>query len=127
MDFVNRFGAKATKAKQAQSKLRSLEKMETIEIKPLPVRARIPKACGMAAVIKADAQVPHGRVVHVMDTLKQVGIGRVAFGVSPVPQEPSKAPVPAPAGTNLPPWPGVFPPCCRARCWRAPRDRKSVV
>jgi ATP-binding cassette subfamily F protein 3 len=41
MDFVNRFGAKATKAKQAQSKLRSLEKMEKIEIKDLPLRASI--------------------------------------------------------------------------------------
>lgn len=35
MDFVTRFGAKATKAKQAQSKLKSLEKMEVIELKPL--------------------------------------------------------------------------------------------
>lgn len=41
MDFVTRFGAKATKAKQAQSKLRSLEKMEKIEIKDLPLRASI--------------------------------------------------------------------------------------
>lgn len=41
LDFVNRFGAKATKAKQAQSKLRSLEKMETIELKSAPVRATI--------------------------------------------------------------------------------------
>lgn len=36
MDFVNRFGAKATKAKQAQSRLKNLEKMEKIEFKPLP-------------------------------------------------------------------------------------------
>jgi ATP-binding cassette subfamily F protein 3 len=41
MDFVTRFGAKATKAKQAQSKLRTLEKMEKIEIKDLPLRASI--------------------------------------------------------------------------------------
>jgi ATP-binding cassette, subfamily F, member 3 len=41
MDFVTRFGAKATKAKQAQSKLRSLEKMEKIEVKDLPLRASI--------------------------------------------------------------------------------------
>lgn len=41
MEFVTRFGAKATKAKQAQSKLRSLEKMEKIEIKDLPLRASI--------------------------------------------------------------------------------------
>lgn len=41
LDFVARFGAKATKAKQAQSRLRTLEKMENIEIKPLPMSARI--------------------------------------------------------------------------------------
>ena len=45
MDFVNRFGAKATKAKQAQSKLKNLEKMETIQFKAIPVKAviQIPK------------------------------------------------------------------------------------
>jgi len=41
LDFVARFGAKATKAKQAQSRLRTLEKMENIEIKPLPLISRI--------------------------------------------------------------------------------------
>ena len=41
LDFVRRFGAKATKAKQAQSRLKSLDKMETIELKALPVTARI--------------------------------------------------------------------------------------
>jgi len=45
MDFVNRFGAKATKAKQAQSKLKNLEKMENIEMRAVPVKAviQIPK------------------------------------------------------------------------------------
>jgi ATP-binding cassette, subfamily F, member 3 len=41
LDFVARFGAKATKASQAQSRLKSLEKMETVDVKPLPVSARI--------------------------------------------------------------------------------------
>lgn len=45
MDFVTRFGAKATKAKQAQSKLKQLDKLEKIEIKSIgPVsRIQIPK------------------------------------------------------------------------------------
>ncbi len=42
LDFVARFGAKATKASQAQSRLKSLAKMESIEVKPLPVGAKIP-------------------------------------------------------------------------------------
>lgn len=40
-DFIDRFGAKATKARQAQSRMKQLDKMETIEIKDLPIRARI--------------------------------------------------------------------------------------
>ncbi|MEQ1723309.1 MAG: ABC-F family ATP-binding cassette domain-containing protein [Pseudobdellovibrio sp.] len=40
-DFVDRFRAKATKAKQAQSRMKQIEKMQTIEIKSLPVRSRI--------------------------------------------------------------------------------------
>lgn len=40
-DFVDRFRAKATKARQAQSRLKQIDKMETIDIKPLPVKSRI--------------------------------------------------------------------------------------
>lgn len=39
--FIDRFGAKASKARQAQSRVKRLEKMEKIEIKSLPVRAEI--------------------------------------------------------------------------------------
>lgn len=39
--FVDRFRAKATKARQAQSRLKQLGKMESVDIKSLPVRARI--------------------------------------------------------------------------------------
>ena len=49
------------------------------------------------AVIKADAAVPHGRVIRVMDLLKQAGVAKVAFGVTPVAAEPGG---PAPAGSK---------------------------
>ena len=40
-DFVDKFRSKATKARQAQSKLKSLDKLEKVEIKKLPARAII--------------------------------------------------------------------------------------
>ncbi|MGE3263041.1 MAG: ATP-binding cassette domain-containing protein [Bacteriovoracia bacterium] len=64
MDFVNRFGAKATKAKQAQSRLKSLAKMETIEIKPLPNATVInippPAKTGKAILSVENARFGYG-------------------------------------------------------------------
>lgn len=40
-EFVDRFRAKASKARQAQSRMKMLDKMEIIETKDLPVRAQI--------------------------------------------------------------------------------------
>ncbi len=54
----------------------------------------------LRAVIKADSAVPHGRVIHVLDILKQAQVSKIAFGVSPVPpmvQVPGPGPAPAPA------------------------------
>jgi biopolymer transport protein ExbD len=36
------------------------------------------------AVISADGAVPHRRVLHTLDLLKQAGISHVAFGATPV-------------------------------------------
>jgi biopolymer transport protein ExbD len=36
------------------------------------------------AVIKADSAVTHGRVIHVLDLLKQAQVSKIAFGVQPV-------------------------------------------
>jgi biopolymer transport protein ExbD len=46
------------------------------------------KNADLRAVIKADAAVPHGRVIHVLDLLKQAQIAKIAFGVSAVPPVP---------------------------------------
>ena len=49
----------------------------------------------LRAVIKADNAVSHGRVIHVLDLLKQAQVGKIAFGVSPVAPVQQK-PAPAP-------------------------------
>jgi biopolymer transport protein ExbD len=50
----------------------------------------------LRAVIKADSAVPHGRVIHVLDLLKQGGVSKIAFGVTPVsPVIQGGAPAPA--------------------------------
>lgn len=41
LEFAAKFGAKASKARQAQSRLRSMSKMESIELKSLPIAAKI--------------------------------------------------------------------------------------
>ena len=38
----------------------------------------------LRAVIQADGDVPHRRVIHILDELKGAGISRVAFGALPV-------------------------------------------
>ncbi len=47
-------------------------------------RAALAGSPDLRAVIQADGDVPHRRVVHVLDQLKGVGITRVAFGALPV-------------------------------------------
>ncbi len=46
----------------------------------------------LRATIRADATVPHGRVMRVVDLLKQAGVSRIAFGVSPTKAEPGAVP-----------------------------------
>ena len=64
LDFAARFGAKATKARQVQSRLKSLEKMETIEVKPIAIgtRIRLPKPIQTGKVVLAarDAVLGYG-------------------------------------------------------------------
>ena len=47
------------------------------------------------AVIRADKKVEHGRVIRVLDLLKQAGVAKIAFAVAPAPREE--------AGSNPPP------------------------
>jgi biopolymer transport protein ExbD len=49
----------------------------------------------LRAVIKADGTVQHQRVIHVLDLLKQSGVSKIAFGVTPIAAEPGASPAPA--------------------------------
>jgi biopolymer transport protein ExbD len=53
-----------------------------------PARDAVAKNPDLRAIIKADSAVPHGRVIHVLDLLKQAHIGKIAFGVQPGPPAP---------------------------------------
>ncbi len=56
----------------------------------------------LRAVIRADTAVQHGRVIRVLDLMKQAGIQKIAFGISSVPAEPGAvAPKDAPAPTPV--------------------------
>ena len=48
----------------------------------------------LRAVIRADTTVQHGRVIHTLDMLKQAGLSKIAFGVTPVPPQGGAAPAP---------------------------------
>ena len=64
LDFVSKFGAKASKARQAQSRLKSLNRMENIELRPLPITASIkiprPVKAGKIIVSMKDAELGYG-------------------------------------------------------------------
>jgi biopolymer transport protein ExbD len=49
---------------------------------PLASEARA-KPGEVRAVIQADRAVPHGRVIHVLDLLKQAHVEKIAFGLTP--------------------------------------------
>ena len=64
LDFASKFGAKATKARQAQARLKSLTRLERIEVKALPVRATIriphPTRIGQIAVEVRSLDLGYG-------------------------------------------------------------------
>jgi len=57
-------------------------------------RASLAKNKDLRAVIRADAKVQHGRIIRILDLLKQAGVSKIAFGVTPISAEPTPAPPP---------------------------------
>jgi biopolymer transport protein ExbD len=53
------------------------------------------RSAELRAVIKADGTVQHQRVIHILDLLKQAGISKIAFGVTPIAPEPGGTAAPA--------------------------------
>jgi biopolymer transport protein ExbD len=49
------------------------------------------------AVIRADKKVEHGRVIRVLDLLKQAGVAKIAFAVTPATRDEIAAPPTTPA------------------------------
>lgn len=57
----------------------------------------------LRAVVRAEASVPHGRVIHLLDLLKQAGFERIAFGVAAVGNGAAPGPsTPAPTAGSPP-------------------------
>jgi biopolymer transport protein ExbD len=50
----------------------------------------------LRATIRADQKVPHGRVIQVLDMLKQAKLSKVAFAVAPAASAPKAAPATTP-------------------------------
>ncbi|MBI4954859.1 MAG: biopolymer transporter ExbD [Myxococcales bacterium] len=42
----------------------------------------------LKAVIRAENTVPHGKIMRVLDLLRQAGVTKIAFGITPVAAEP---------------------------------------
>ncbi len=79
MDFVTRFRAKNTKATQAQSKLKSLEKLKVVDIKPLPTKASInipsPVKTGKIVLKINDVKLGYGEKIVLQDVTLSLSRG----------------------------------------------------
>lgn len=69
-------------------------------------KEQLAKTPDLRVVIRADTTVQHGRVIKVLDYLKQAGVAKIAFGVAPTAPLPGAVPSggapPAPAPAPKP-------------------------
>ena len=66
-------------------------------------RESLAKNKELRAVIRADSKVQHGRIIRILDLLKQAGVSKIAFGVTPISAEPEPGASPGgdkPAGAD---------------------------
>lgn len=65
-------------------------------------RESLAKNKDLRAVIRADKTVQHGRIIRVLDLLKQAGVSKIAFGVTPIAAEPGAVTPPGDADEGQP-------------------------
>ena len=63
------------------------EAAETDAIVLARARAALLEKPATRAIISADGDVPHRRVIHILDILKQAGMEHIAFGTAPFENE----------------------------------------
>ena len=56
---------------------------DTDELVLRRAREALARNAELRAVVQADGSVPHSRVMHELDVLRQAGLSRIAFGVLP--------------------------------------------
>ncbi len=79
LDFAARFGAKATKARQVQSRLKQLEKMDKIEVARLPLLAKIrlpePARTGKISISVSQVELGYGTKTILRNLQMELGRG----------------------------------------------------
>ena len=59
-------------------------------------KAALDKNKDLKAVIRAENAVPHGKIMRVLDLLRQANVNKIAFGITPIMPEPGAVPREAP-------------------------------
>ena len=59
-------------------------KEHTLESLRAAAKAALAKNSDLRAVIRGDSDARHGRIIQILDTLKQAGVTKIAFGVTPI-------------------------------------------
>ncbi|MEM1023078.1 MAG: biopolymer transporter ExbD [Myxococcota bacterium] len=61
------------------------ETVEDVQAIFKSAKAALERSAEVRAVVQADGEVPHRRVMAAVDALRQAGLARIAFGVDPAP------------------------------------------
>ncbi len=65
-------------------------KAHTLETLRAAAKSAQAKNSELRAVIRGDSEARHGRIIQILDMLKQAGVKKIAFGVTPVAADPER-------------------------------------